>query len=145
VGELQALFDAKQFDLGNEPDLAHPYLFTHVPGQAWRTQQLVRTLREEFRDAPDGLPGNDDAGALSAWFVWSALGLYPTCPASNRYDIGSPLFDRATVGNFTIEKRGSGPYVRSLAADGRPLAGFQIDHDRVRRGGRLVVEMSPER
>ena len=132
AANLQALFDRHRFDLGNEPDFAHPYLFTHVAGEEARTQPLVRALLAEFRDTPDGLPGNDDAGALSAWYVWSALGLYPTCPASNQYDLGSPLFDRATIGNLTIVRRtGRGPH--------------HVDHAMVARGGTLIINVLPER
>src|SRR5262249_22338799 len=135
-----------------EPDMAHPYLFTFVPGQEWRTQQLVRALLDsEFHHRPDGLPGNDDAGALSAWYVWSAMGLYPSCPASNRFEIGTPLFDRVTIRvasgrSFTIATRRASPgdaYVRSIALDGRRLSGFHLTHDALVRGGTLLVEMSP--
>ena len=57
--------------------MAYPYLFTYVDGESWRTQKEVRAaLERSFRDAPDGLPGNDDAGATSAWYVFGALGFH---------------------------------------------------------------------
>jgi predicted alpha-1,2-mannosidase len=155
VEQLQRVFDERQFAIGNEPDMALPWLFTYVEGEEWRTQRLVRAIaRESFRDGPDGLPGNDDAGVLSAWFLWSALGLYPACPGSNQYRIGSPLFARADLqldprfyrGNrFTILAEPDSPeaiYVESMALDGAPQGPFHIDHEQVTRGGTLRLRLT---
>jgi predicted alpha-1,2-mannosidase len=155
VGQLQRVFDDRQFVVGNEPDMALPYLFTYVDGEAWRTQRLVRTLtREKFHEGPDGLPGNDDAGVLSAWFLFSALGIYPACPGSNQYQIGSPLFARATIAldprfyrgtRFTIAADADSPeavYIESMQLDGVPHRSFHIDHEQVTRGGTLRLKMT---
>jgi predicted alpha-1,2-mannosidase len=156
VDRLQTFFEQGMFSLGNEPDLGFPYLFTVVDGEAWRTQRLVRELLGRFGDGPSGLPGNDDAGVLSAWYVWSAIGLYPLCPASNEYAIGSPLFERVTLslsprfhrgGSFTIDTANqspSSPYVRAAWLDGAPHHGSRLDHERLVRGGTLLLDMSPE-
>jgi predicted alpha-1,2-mannosidase len=135
VKELQQLFDEGQFALGNEPDLALPYLFTYVAGEAGRTRALVRRLaRAHFSAAPDGLPGNDDAGALSAWLVWTALGLYPACPASNEYRVGSPLFARATI---ALDRRFWPGERFVIEADDAAPERVAIQQEEVTRGGTL--------
>jgi predicted alpha-1,2-mannosidase len=141
---------ARHFALGNEPDFATPYLYA-LAGHPDRTAAVVRALAAQFRDAPDGLPGNDDAGALSAWFVWTALGLYPVRPGEPRYWIGSPLFDRATLhlpgGDFTIVADDNAPdhvYVQSAELDGHPLARAYLDHDELARGGTLHLHMGAQ-
>jgi predicted alpha-1,2-mannosidase len=152
VAQLERVFDERQFAIGNEPDMALPWLFTYVDGQEWRTQERVRAIaREKFHDGPDGLPGNDDAGVLSAWFLWSALGLYPACPGSNQYRIGSPLFTRVEIAldprfyrgdRFTILGDGGPGYVESMQLDGAPHREFHIDHQQVTRGGTLRLKLT---
>ncbi len=98
VQRLWEVFDRGHFTLWNEPDMAYPYLFTQFSGNAWRAQEQVReAMHAHFHSGPQGLPGNDDAGTLSAWYVFSALGLYPAHPASGVYRLGLPLFEEARV------------------------------------------------
>lgn len=95
---LQKVFDEGYYDPTNEPDIAYPYLFSYFPKEAWRTQKLTRELiAKHFRNAPDGLPGNDDAGTMSAWLVYSMLGFYPDCPGSPTYTLTSPVFPRVRI------------------------------------------------
>ena len=69
------------FDPANEPDIAYPHLFSYFKGEEWRTQvQTRRLLKEYFKNAPEGIPGNDDTGTMSAWAVFNMIGLYPDCP-----------------------------------------------------------------
>merc|ERR1719272_105404 len=83
--------------LGNEPTMHVPYLYSMV-GQPFKTQKLVDTLvREKFSDTPDGLPGNDDLGQMSAWIVFSMLGFYPVNPCSGEYALGRPFIDEAVL------------------------------------------------
>lgn len=127
VARLQSLFDSGRFAMWNEPDIDAPYRFTHFAGQGFRTAAAVSEARTRWWSARhDGLPGNDDGGALSAWYVFSALGIYPDAPAGDDYAIGTPLFDRAsfTLGNgrFAIDAVRSSPsarYVRSATLAGR--------------------------
>ena len=78
VKRLQDCFDGDHYDATNEPDLSWPYLFDYVPREAWRTQKQVRQIMTQYYKAsPDGIPGNDDCGVLSVWYVFSALGFYP--------------------------------------------------------------------
>jgi predicted alpha-1,2-mannosidase len=154
VDRLQASFDSARFDMSNEPDISYPYLFNYVPGQAWRTQQQVRTCIDRyFTTSPGGLPGNDDAGTMSAWLVFSMLGVYPDCPGSNQYQLTTPTFSRATLhldrrfypgGNVTIQTLGTGTYLYPLPAGSGTLPGYTLPHDRWRRGGVLTLQRTTE-
>ena len=113
--------------LGNEPSFGTPWLYNWL-GAPWRTQAVVRrAVNTLFRPLPAGLPGDDDLGALSAWYVWSALGLYPAIPGVGGLAIASPLFPSVTIvtgfGRLRIEAPGAAagrPYVHELTLDGRP-------------------------
>jgi predicted alpha-1,2-mannosidase len=85
-----------QYAPDNEHDLQAPWLYDWL-GQPSKTAELQRAMQTLYRAAPDGLPGNDDLGTMSAWFVWSALGFYPVTPGSPTFAIGSPMFNRAIV------------------------------------------------
>ncbi|MEX0359527.1 MAG: glycoside hydrolase domain-containing protein, partial [Allomuricauda sp.] len=96
--QLQNVFDKNQFDMANEPDIAYPYLFNYVKGEEWRTQQTVSDLLQKyFKNSSDGLPGNDDTGTMSAWAVFSMMGIYPVNPAQPIYALTRPKFDKITI------------------------------------------------
>lgn len=112
--------------LGNEPSLGAPWVYLSA-GAPWRTQAIVRqAIATLFDDRPDGIPGNDDLGTMSAWYVWSAIGLYPANPAVRGLDVGSPLFSSVVLrspGGPTIDVEApdaqtNAPYVRALRVDG---------------------------
>lgn len=155
--KLDAAFSAGggYYSLINEPDMLYPYLYTHLPGEAWRTQDRVRRdIAESFGVGRDGLPGNDDAGQTSSRLVFDMIGLYPVDPLSGTYRIGSPVFSKITLtldpstypgSRFTISAPGasnSNRYIRSATLDGRSLATPIIDHAAIVDGGELVLEMS---
>ncbi|HEY5424933.1 MAG TPA: GH92 family glycosyl hydrolase, partial [Candidatus Tumulicola sp.] len=133
VAKLDAFFtqiDAGQDKpyawLGNEPSLGAPWVYLSA-GAPWRTQAIVRqAITTLYADAPDGIPGNDDLGTMSAWYVWSAIGLYPANPAVRGFDVGSPLFSRVVVRSpdgpvIDVEAPNAGtnaPYVRALHVNG---------------------------
>jgi len=95
---LQDVFKNNQFDMANEPDIAYPYLFNYVMGEEWRTSQKVAELLQKyFKNTPDGLPGNDDTGTMSAWAVFSMMGIYPVSPADPIYALTTPKFDKITI------------------------------------------------
>ena len=110
-------------------------------------------MTDHFKDVPDGLPGNDDSGATSAWFVFAALGLYPMAPGEAWYHISSPLFDRATLylepkfadsKTFVIEAQGNSEanvYIQSATLNGKPLTQARIRHEDIVAGGKLVLVM----
>jgi len=135
---------------GNEPDIHAPYLFVAV-GRPDATQRWVHWATETFYQAtPDGIAGNEDAGALSAWYVLSALGLYPVA-ASDLYLIGRPLFPVAEVttgtGTLRIEAMDADedhPYVHAVTLDGIDLVHPWLRHDQIAEGGTLVFMMGAE-
>jgi len=148
VARLQSLFDAGRFAMWNEPDVGFPYLFTHFPGEGWRTAAAVREARRFFGPGHDGLPGNDDAGTLSSWFVFSALGLYPDLPGGDDYALGTPLFDQVELalsgGTLVIDSPHPSPahvYVRRAALAGRSLE-QRVAHADLAAGGTLLLELS---
>ena len=133
---------------GNEPDLLSPFLYVHA-GRADRAQARVRQLmRKEYRAGRAGLPGNDDAGTMSSWYVWCAVGLYPNA-GQDYYYIGSPAFTRVAIAlgrnrAFTIEAPNASPtnvYVQEANLNGRPLDRAWLTHAEVSSGGRLILQM----
>ena len=155
VDRLRWVFDTDRFVMWNEPDMHYPYLFTFVEGAASNTQREVRrAMNRYFGTGPEGLPGNDDAGALSAWFVFSAMGFYPVTPGSAEYRLGSPLFERVVIHltegyhvgeSFVIEAVGNDAesvFVQSATLNGKALATPALSHAAVTAGGVLMLEMS---
>ncbi len=113
--------------LGNEPSLGAPWVYL-TAGAPWRAQDIVRrALTTLYGDTPDGLPGNDDLGTMSAWYLWCAIGLYPQNPAVRFLDVGAPLFTSVTLrapNGPTIvihapQAATDRPYVQSLKVNGR--------------------------
>jgi predicted alpha-1,2-mannosidase len=142
-----------QYCHGNEPCHHMAYLYA-CANQPWKTQQRVRQVMAALYDnTRDGLPGNDDCGQISAWYVWSAMGLYPVDPASGQYIIGSPVLDSATIHldpkyatgkTFTVTARNNSPnniYILSATLNGKPLLRNYITHEELTAGGELVLEM----
>ena len=146
VEKLQRVFDEGLYDPANEPDIAYPYLFSRFKGEEWRTQKEVRRLlAEHFTAKPDGIPGNDDTGTMSAWAVFSMLGFYPDCPGEPYYTLTAPTFDRAEIetdgGTLVIERRDEGEYIRRMTLGGQPLAKYRLSHDELLRGKHLIFEL----
>ena len=149
VEKLQMVFDEGLYDPANEPDIAYPYLFSYFKGEEWRTQrEVARLLETYFTTAPDGIPGNDDTGTMSAWAVFSMMGFYPDCPGEPYYTLTAPVFDRVEIatsrGPLTIEAKGAGAgtrYIRSMTLGGKPLRKYRISHDELLGGGTLAFEL----
>jgi predicted alpha-1,2-mannosidase len=98
VNKLQRVFDEGLYDPANEPDIAYPYLFSYFKGEEWRTQKTVSELLDKYYTTrPDGIPGNDDTGTMSAWAVFSMMGFYPDCPGDPSYTLTMPRFDRVEI------------------------------------------------
>lgn len=145
VEKLQMVFDEGLYDPANEPDIAYAYLFSRFRGEEWRTQRETRRLLERyFTTAPDGIPGNDDTGTMSAWAVFTMLGLYPDCPGEPYYTLTAPTFERAEIdtdrGTLVIERSGDG-YVDRMTLGGRPLKKYRVSHEELLRGGKLTFEL----
>lgn len=135
-----------QYAPSNEHDLQAPWLYNWT-SEPWKTQHLVRAYQSIYRATPDGLPGNDDLGTMSAWFVWSALGMYPVTPGSPTYAVGSPLFERATIrGGATIDAPLASQAVRfvdGVRVNGTPSDRLTLTHDEIARPGTIAFTMSP--
>ncbi|MGB8481479.1 MAG: GH92 family glycosyl hydrolase [Acidobacteriaceae bacterium] len=134
---------------GNEPSFHIPYLYD-FSGQPWKTQRRVRQLMDVwYGDGPRGMPGDDDGGETSSWYVLSAMGFYPVCPGSPVYEIGSPIFakTRITLGNgkvFTIlanHVSARNKYIQSARLNGKPLDKPWFAHSDIANGRTLVLEM----
>ena len=98
VDNLQSVFDRGNYDPANEPDIAYPYLFSYFKGEEHRTQKLVKELlAQHFTTKPNGIPGNDDLGTMSAWAIFSMMGFYPDCPGVPEYTLTLPTFDKVTI------------------------------------------------
>jgi predicted alpha-1,2-mannosidase len=150
VDKLQMVFDEGLYDPANEPDIAYPYLFSRVKGEEWRTQREVsRLLAKHFTNKPDGIPGNDDTGTMSAWAVFSMIGLYPDCPGEPYYTLTTPVFDRVEIdtanGTISIDAKHDSAdhiYIRSMQLNGKTLGKYRISHDELMNGKKLVFNLS---
>ena len=150
--QLQKVFSTKQFDMANEPDIAYPYLFNYVKGEEWRTQQLVHELMDEyFQNKPAGLPGNDDTGTMSAWLIYSMMGIYPVSPGDPIYTISTPVFDKITIDldsnyyqgkTLVIEKSGiKKGIINTIQLDGKAHNSYFINHSDLIKGSKLKINL----
>lgn len=137
-----------QYAHGNEPSHHIAYFYTML-GRPWQTADRVRQILGTLYTAqPDGLCGNEDVGAMSAWYVLSALGFYQVEPAGGRYYFGSPLLDKATIkvpgGKFIITAHNNSDanrYIQSINLNGMPYHKAWIDFADITAGGTLEIEM----
>lgn len=152
IAKLDGLFERKLYDQGNEPSHQIAYLYAYA-GAAWKTQERVReVMTESYHDGPAGLPGNDDAGQMSAWYVFSAMGFYPVCPGTTEYVLGSPIFSRIVIHqsngrDFTIVASGASAknrYIESATLNGRSYTSFVIHHANIVNGSTLFLQMGDE-
>lgn len=142
-----------QYAHGNEPSHHIAYLYA-AAGQQWKTAEKVRYIMNEFyHDDPDGVIGNEDAGQMSAWYVFSSLGFYPVFPASQEYVFGSPLFDKATIHlpegkTFTVIAENNSPenmYIQQVELNNHEYKKVTINHQVIMKGGvlKFVMGSSP--
>lgn len=142
-------------ELDNEPSINVPYLYAYA-GAPYKTQETVRAaMRELWSTRPGGIPGNDDLGTMSSWYVFSALGMYPQVPSRAELVLSSPLFpyvhiERPHGNDIEIHATGAAaatPYVQSLKVDGRPADRPWLPSSFVRDGGRLeyTLDATPDR
>jgi predicted alpha-1,2-mannosidase len=142
-----------QYAHGNEPCHHVAYLYALAGAQYKTAERVHQILLTQYDNTPDGICGNDDCGQISAWYVWSSLGLYPVNPASGVYVIGSPLVEKATIqldpryykgGTFTIVAHNvsnQNIYVQSARLNGKPLDHPWITYQDIVDGGTLELEM----
>lgn len=141
-----------QYAHGNEPSHHIAYMFNHA-GQPWRTQYWVRHILDtQYNTTPNGLSGNEDCGQMSAWYVFSSMGLYPMNPASGEYEIGSPIFEKATINlekgkTFVIEAENVSDknfYIQSATLNGVEFNQTAITHQQILKGGVLHFVMGAQ-
>ena len=134
---------------GNEPSHHIPYLYMWT-SQPWKTQQRVReVMNKMYKNNIDGLCGNDDCGQMSAWYIFSAMGFYPVCPASGQYVFGAPYLPENVLhlqnGNtLTIKAPNVSDkncYIQSVTLNGKSLHCAYITYEQIMAGGELVFTM----
>jgi predicted alpha-1,2-mannosidase len=140
-----------QYAQGNEPSFHIPYLYD-FSGQPWKTQRRVRQLMDVwYGDGPLGIPGDDDGGATSSWYVLSAIGIYPVCPGIPVFEIGSPIFEKSVIHlpndkEFSITAHhvsAQNKYIQSAQLNGKRLDRPWFSQLDIENGGTLTLEMGP--
>ena len=141
-----------QYAHGNEPSHHMAYLYNYI-GKPYKTQKLVRQIMNDlYGTDPAGLCGNEDCGQMSAWFVMSAMGLYPVTPGIGYYSIGSPLFEEIKI-HYDIDKlliinaknnNATNIYIQSAGLNGNEYDKSYFSHQDIINGGTLVLEMGSE-
>ncbi|QBR12140.1 GH92 family glycosyl hydrolase [Sphingobacterium sp. CZ-2] len=139
-----------QYAHGNEPSHHIAYMYSYI-GKPWKTQEKVRTILDSmYHDRPDGYAGNEDAGQMSAWAVWSMMGLYPASPVNGEYVFGSPVLDKASIQmpngkTFHIiakDNSSRNRYIHSIRLNGKKYDKLFITHSEILKGGTLEFQMS---
>jgi predicted alpha-1,2-mannosidase len=168
VQQLDALFDYKEpvkaqaaediqgrigeYWHGNEPSHHIIYLYCYS-GQPWKAaKRLHEVMKSQYSNKPNSLSGNDDCGQMSAWYIFTALGFYPVCPASDYYVIGSPALPKAVMHlsngkKFTMTAENlsdSNIYVQSVKVNGKNWTSPFLPFGELKNGGTLQFTMGPE-
>ncbi len=166
--ELSEFFERHYFNQGNEPDIHTPFLFNRF-GAPEETQKIVRALLADdnmihiyggnaeypepfvgraFRNTPDGLAPemDEDDGTMSAWYIFSSIGLYPVVPGEANYEVFAPLYDKIRIRNgesdITIKvknRKGPEDMVRNITVNGTPVEGYQIPHSALNGRCRITL------
>lgn len=167
VGKLDSLFTASsqmegevvsaditgligQYAQGNEPShhVIHMYNYVNRP---WQTQELLdRVFKEQYRNDPDGLSGNEDCGQMSAWYILNSMGFYQVCPGKPVYSIGRPIFDKVVINlpenkTFTITALNNSKenkYIQAVKLNGKDLVTPFFEHKDMINGGTLEFVMT---
>jgi len=136
-------------ELDNEPSIFSPWVYEFT-GQPYRTQETIREVLDTlWTNTPEGIPGNDDLGQMSSWYVWSAMGLYPGIPGRAELLLSSPLFSRVKVhrpgGDLSIEVDREGAdarYIQAMSVNGKVHAAPYLPESLALHGGRLDVRLA---
>ncbi len=146
---LDDFFEKDMYYVGDEFSMHAPYMYNFI-GSPWKTQKVVRDmLAKYFFNHVGGLPGNDDCGQVSSWYVFGAMGFYPACPGDPVYQLCSPVLDKVTLNvgegkTFTIIAENNSKenaYIQSASLNGVPYNKCWLHHDDLMKGGELVFEM----
>ena len=149
IREMQ-IMNMGNYAHGNQPIQHMIYLYNYA-GEPWKAQYWLREVMDKlYSSAPDGYCGDEDNGQTSAWYVFSALGFYPVCPASDEYVIGSPLFKNAKIHlengkTLEIQAPDNGEdkrYIENLKYNGKEYTKNYLNHSKIINGGKIQVKMS---
>lgn len=141
-----------RYNPNNEPDLHAPWMYT-LMGQPWKTATVLRAAETLFGNGPAGVTGNDDLGTMSAWYLFSALGIYPDAPGSGRFLLHAPRFARAEIDlaqgrTLRIEapqaKPGERRFVQSASWNGRAQNRVWLDWEQLQAAGTLTYKLAPQ-
>lgn len=144
IREMQ-IMNMGQYAHGNQPIQHMIYLYNYA-GQPWKTQYWIRRAMDQlYKPTPDGYCGDEDNGQTSAWYIFSAMGFYPVCPATDQYVLGTPLFKKMTITLANGKKliinapanSDDNKYVQSLQWNGKPVNTNWISHTELLKGGSL--------
>jgi predicted alpha-1,2-mannosidase len=150
VDRLDAFFDVPgRYDVGNEPGFLSPYLYIWAGRQDKTAQRIRAIIARSYHTGRKGLPGNDDSGAMSSWYAFGVMGIFPNA-GQDSYLIGSPEIPKITLHladhkTFIIEAQhvsATNQYVAGATLNGEPLNRAWLRHEEIMRGGRLVLEMA---
>ncbi|MBD1393407.1 GH92 family glycosyl hydrolase [Mucilaginibacter glaciei] len=149
---LDSIFIKNEYWHGNEPGHQIPFMYNYT-ASSWKTQREVRTiLQNEYSDGPGGLGGNDDAGQMSAWYMFAAMGFYPLNPVSGQYLLCSPIFDKAVI-NLAGNKRlitvchkqsKNSIYIVKVKLNGADYSKNYIQYSDVIKGGTLDLYLQDQ-
>ncbi|RCH55183.1 glycoside hydrolase family 92 protein [Mucilaginibacter hurinus] len=146
--KLNANYHEEWFAAGNEPDFQVPWTYNWI-GKPYKTQALIRRIvKEQYSNRPMGLPGNDDLGAMGAWYVFANVGMFPMIPGVGGFSVNSPAFPLIKVhlknGKVLTIKGGSEhkPYVTSLKINGKTWNNPWIPLKQLENGGTVDFSLS---
>lgn len=144
---LDSLFLKNEYWHGNEPGHQIPFLYNYTASPFKTQQRVQKILQEEYTDGPGGLSGNDDAGQMSAWYIFAAMGFYPVDPVSNNYILATPLFNNITMqllGNKKFEivankKSAMATHIYKVLWNGKEYSKNYITYAMLTGGGKLEI------
>ncbi len=146
---LDLFFEKKYYNVGNEPSFLTPCLYHWIGRPDLSVERVRQIVNTSYDDTPDGLPGNDDSGAMSSWLAFHIMGLYPNAGQSY-YLLLAPMVPEYTLRlsngrQLHVTLRGKGRSVRRVLFNGKPLEDARIEHSQLIQGGELVFERTRER
>ncbi len=148
IREMQ-IMNMGNYAHGNQP-IQHMIYLYGFSGQPWKTQYWIReVMNRMYSAAPDGYCGDEDNGQTSAWYVFSALGFYPVCPATDQYVLGAPLFKKATLHlengkDMVITTDSHDRYIKRMTVNGIEQTKNYLTHQELNEGGRIDFNMSAQ-
>lgn len=144
---LDANYGQDWYAAGNEPGFGAPWIYNWAGAQYKAQQTVRRVIQQQYFNAADGLPGNDDLGAMGAFYVFCCLGIYPEIPGVAGFSISSPVFNAITLhlknGDFVIDGGSEqDPYIKTLQLNGHDYNNTWISWEKMKRGGHMHYKLS---